>query len=915
MSKYNCDLDYLGLGYDISNEEINEIISEADKIINSNNTDPNTLSTAYLKKAQCLQKLDKFEESRKSIEIALQYSPEIPGALVRLGNVLNLVERKYDVAIEYINKALEHFPEYAYGYTMRGNIYTNKGELNRAISDYNYAITLKPDYTEAFVNRGAAYYLLGKSDNVITDCNEAIRLNPSNANAYVNRGNAYLYKDEFDNAIADYNTATKLEPNHLLSFFNRGVAYANRGEIDKAITNFIKAVQLQPDIIYAINDRGVAYGKEGKYDKAIAIFSAIIQLRPNYHDAINNRGIIFSSINDYENAIADFTRAIQLIPNNAASYFNLGNVYAQIGLYDRAILSFSVGLKIQPADINALFSRATIYANQLDYNKAIADYTEVIRLKPNHAEAFYNRGSIYDRMEEYDKAILDFSQALHFGLNDEETFFSRGAAFAAKGDYDSAIADYERTIQLKPDYVNAFFNIGNVYWNKNEYAKAVESYNKATLLQPNHFGTYFNRGTLYEIKGEYDRALDDYSKALLIIIESKETAIDSINSRNIEAFYYLTDKVLPNSNFFWELPIDKLQNIPHFFIGTILKFRNMGLEKPSYKKLIQSVYSFWQNRKKFDNGIMVYQYTSIKLLGKIQSDRRFHLEPATYQNDPDEGQIFYKRIIEYFKSIDSYIAEVMKLLSKVNSETAVFVRSLTSCKNSLVMWDSSYGDNGCGISVGIPAWKINKGQGIDKTLINYTPPMRPANKWHSSQLIINRNVESEIEEGVLKNTNIMRNEHIDDVVPLWKMGLYKILYLDENDTQEQLKDITDCLLLIEKDEYTEEFKKLLGELFSSVTHLIKDKAYEHEEEYRLLFVDTIQKEKKYIKTSIKDGICEGIYVETEPVLFQDDKDIVYFGPKVPQVTIDKYRHAFRLSGLPFNGSIDNMLLPSGIHYR
>jgi tetratricopeptide (TPR) repeat protein len=915
MSKYNCDLDYLSLGFDISNEEISEIISEADEIIRSNNIDSNTLSVAYLKKAQCLQKFEKFKESKESVYKTLQFSPEMPEAMVRLGNVLNLVERQYDIAIEYINRALEHFPNYAYGFVMRGNIYLNKEELDKALFDYNYAISLKPDYADAYVNRGGIYLLKGENDKVIIDSNEAIRLNPNNANAYVNRGNAYLYKDEFDNAITDYNTANQLEPNHLLAFFNRGVAYAYRDEIDKAITNFVKAIQLQPDIVYEINNRGITYGKEGKFDRAIAIFSAIIQLRPNYYDAINNRGIVFAKINNYENAIADFARAIQLAPNNAASYFNLGNVYDQIGIYDKAILNFSIGLKIQPTDINALFNRANIYADQFDYDKAIADYTEVIRLKPDYTEAFYNRGSIYGRIKKYDKAISDFTEALNLGLNDEETFLSRGAAFADKGDYDSAIADYERTIQLKPDYIDAFFNIGNAYWNKNEYDKAIENYNKATLLQPNHFGSYFNSGTIYEIKREYDKALDGYIRALLIIIESKEISIGLLTSTNAEVFNYLVDKILLNSNFFWELPINKLQNVPHFFIEIIVKFRNMQMEKVSYKKLILAVYSLWQSCRIFDNRIMVYQYTSMVLLEKIKSDRRFHLKPAVYQNDPEEGQIFYKRIMEYFNKINSYIADIIEPLSKANSETVVFVRSLTSSKDSLVMWNSTYGDNGFGISVGIPAWKINKGQGINKTLNNYTPPMRTINSWYSSELIINRNTEIGIGKKELNNSNVLGNSPIDEVVPLWKMGLYKILYLDEGDTQEKLKNITDCLSLIEKNEYTEEFNKLLGELFSSITHLIKDKAYAHEEEYRLLFVDTIQKGEKYIKTSIKNDICEGIYVETEPVLFQDDKDVIYFGPKVPQVTIDKYRHAFRLSGLPFNGSTDNMLLPSGIHYR
>ena len=808
MSKYNYDLDYLTVGCDITREEILEIIEEADSIIESHNFDTNTLCRAYLKKAQCLQKLGKYAESKEIVERALEISPEMPEALVRLGTVYNQVEQKYDVAIEYINKALEQNPKYAPGLVTRGNVFLNKGEFDKAFKDFDDAIILKPDYPEAYINRAGIYFYKGEHDRVISDCNEALRFKPDHPIAFVNRGNAYFAKGEFDNAISDYDKAIQLNPNLLLAFYNRGLAYANRDIIDKAIVDFTRAIQLRPDIAYAINDRGIIYGRESKNERAIAVFSIIIQLRPDYMDAVNNRGIVYTNMKKYEQAIADFTRAIQLAPNNASPYFNLGNVYEKIGIYDKAILNFSIGLQKQPSEIEALLRRGNIYANIGDNNRAIADYSEVLR--------------------------------------------------------------------LKPDYANAFFNRGIAYWDK----------------------------------GEHDKALNDYCKALLILIEPKKTPIDSLY------FYYLIDLILPEKpDFFWELPIDKLHNIPHFFIEMIVKFRNLNLEKPPYKELIHAVFSLWQSCKNFDNAITVYQYTTLDVLDKMRSNRRLHLQPATYLNDPDEGQVFYKYIVKSLNANNVKIAGIIESLSRTNSEIAVFIRSLTSNKNSLVMWNSSYGDNGNGISVGISAWKINKGQGIDKALISQTQSMQFKNTIQSNDFADNRVIKTKIEDVKSNSMDFMENEHFEEVVPLRKIGLYKILYLDEEDSQNQLKNIADCLLRIGENEYTKEFRELLDELFSSITHLIKDKTYAHEEEYRLLFVDSIKKENKYIKTLVKDGICEGIYVETEPILFQDDKDLVFFGPKVSEVTINKYRHAFRLSDLPLEGSTDKMLQPSGIHYR
>ena len=154
-----------------------------------------------------------------------------------------------------------------------------------------------------------------------------------------------------------------------------------------------------------------------------------------------------------------------------------------------------------------------------------------------------------------------------------------------------------------------------------------------------------------------------------------------------------------------------------------------------------------------------------------------------------------------------------------------------------------------------------------------------------------------------------------ELISVDDIGLYKIVYYDKDNTQIELNEIAECLSNIEDTYFTNEFINLLNKLFSSIAHLIKDKSYAHEDEYRLLFIDSIEKEKEYIKINIEDNKCYGIYVETEPLLFQDDKDKVFFGPKLQEDDFIKYRDAFKKEGLPIIGLIDNMLKHSGIHYR
>jgi tetratricopeptide (TPR) repeat protein len=229
------------------------------------------------------------------------------------GKLIADMDQRIAVCNQYINTRSiigERGKALSFGYFGRGLAYYEKGDFDRAISDFNDAIRADATYARVYFNRARAYSERGANDQAKSDYDEAIRLNPKYAVALNNRGNIYFDKGDVDRAISDYTAAIRSDPKFALAYVNRGRALLKKGDHERALLDTKTAIRVDPKASIGYFELGNVFRAKGACDAALKAYDEALRIDPLEPQFLTARGLCYESNADVAKAREDFKAAI-----------------------------------------------------------------------------------------------------------------------------------------------------------------------------------------------------------------------------------------------------------------------------------------------------------------------------------------------------------------------------------------------------------------------------------------------------------------------------------------------------------------------------------------------------------------------------------------------------------------------------
>jgi len=315
----------------IARGKIDDAIKELDRLVKMDTRNPHVYryrSEAYAKKENYRNAIDDliywcyFDEIDRYKERILSYyaEHEFTYAVAKVSEMVikekddrmqwlylrtTLYEgnEMYREAVEDYNtiEALLPSPD-IYIFYNRGRCYTEMGEYDKAIADFDEGIKLQED-PYFYLFRAEAKRLKGDYKSAVPDFTKVIELDPMNSYAYYKRGWTKEFDKDFQGALKDYTTSIEVDREYAYTYVVRGRLYQLKlDQFQLAEKDFLTVLSLENEITKSGNCRQYALFHLGRFDEAVAHQNAILEKYPssgNYYDAT----CLYSLMSLTENAI------------------------------------------------------------------------------------------------------------------------------------------------------------------------------------------------------------------------------------------------------------------------------------------------------------------------------------------------------------------------------------------------------------------------------------------------------------------------------------------------------------------------------------------------------------------------------------------------------------------------------------
>lgn len=395
----------------------------------------------------------KLNLSKKALKLGLEQHPNSVG--LKLVQVELLVfEDKLDAAERLLNELAVIDAANEEIYIQRANIYSKKGNHEKAIESLNVALQYTDDVADVYSLMGmeylyvdkleqARYYFIKCLENDVEDqsalynivycydfldqhqeaivfLNEFIDDNPYSEVAWHQLGRQYMHLKEYKKAIEAFDYASVIDEYFLGAYLEKGKAYEQLKEYEKAINCYNTTLEIDDASSYILLRIGSCYEALNKNQKALKYY-----LRTVHEDPLLDKGWVaitdlYIKVGNFQKALFYINKAIGIDEQNKLYWRRYAVINKELGYYTDAEYGFSKAISFGDDFLDSWLFWVDALWKLNEVEIAIQKLIEASEIFPDEYEIAYRFAGLYFTNNEIEKGLFHLSNALRWNFKNKE---------------------------------------------------------------------------------------------------------------------------------------------------------------------------------------------------------------------------------------------------------------------------------------------------------------------------------------------------------------------------------------------------------------------------------------------------------------------------------------------------------------
>ncbi|MGD0628846.1 MAG: tetratricopeptide repeat protein [Terracidiphilus sp.] len=402
--------------------------------------------------------------------------------------------RNYEQALESTKAALRDTPGDARLWTLRGIIFSIKGNNQDALSAFDKALELDPNNPAALKGEVQLLYQV-QDKRAVPLLEKILKTDPKDATAHEMLANLEEKQGDCQAAISHFLLIADAIQTHAGSLQAYGACLVQTGDPQKAIPVFQQLANLIPDQALPKYDLAVLLVETKQSEAALKVLEPLLAADQTDPELLSLASEAYEGAGDTPKAVSYLRQAIVLNPENA-NYYNafvvlcLDHESFQVG-----IDMVNAGLQRIASDPSLYISRGLLYAQLGQYEKAEADFNAAERLDSAQSLSAYAKDIVELQKDMSDKshsdnALLEIRRQLKAHPDSPLLNFLLAKLLVYQESASDAEASREAikyallAVKLKPDLVEARDLLATIYTHAGEYNLAIDQCREALKYSP-----------------------------------------------------------------------------------------------------------------------------------------------------------------------------------------------------------------------------------------------------------------------------------------------------------------------------------------------------------------------------------------------------------------------------------------------